>query len=283
MHLGRVVRVIERSFVHTCDFFHIADLTLAIFKRSCILMYHSVDGQKPEYLYEISIENFVRQMAYLKKRFDIVPLQGLYLEGETRKSKVALTFDDAYEDFYRNVFPLLKKYQLPATIFVPTAFIASETGLLDRGKPLYGKQHTSWEQLKEMHASGLVEIGSHTHSHLDFRDDLPAFERDVLQSIEQIEFHLGTRPRFFAYPYGVRTPDMDAVIQRLGFEFAVMSKHQWVKKQFIEGRTDIYARNQKMPYFKLTAAGLITTNTKEVYRKIKSRVIHRHPKLEQPT
>jgi peptidoglycan/xylan/chitin deacetylase (PgdA/CDA1 family) len=125
-----------------------------------------------------------------------------------------------------------------------------------------------------MHASGLVEIGSHTHSHLDFREDLRAFESDVQQSIDLITFHIGTRPKFFAYPYGVRTPEMDAVIQRLGFDFAVMSMHQWVKKQFIEGRIDIYARNQAMPYFKMTAAGLITTDTKDIYRKIRKLVVH---------
>jgi peptidoglycan/xylan/chitin deacetylase (PgdA/CDA1 family) len=274
MHLSRVIHSIEKSVVHACDFLHIADITLALFRRNSILMYHSVDGEKPEYLYEITTENFVQQIEYLQKKFDVVPLQGLYLQGETRKSKVALTFDDAFEDFYRNVFPLLQKFELPATLFVPTAFIASDVGLLHRDQRLYRKLHASWEQLKEMHASGLVEIGSHTHSHLDFREDLRAFESDVQQSIDLITFHIGTRPKFFAYPYGVRTPEMDAVIQRLGFDFAVMSKHQWVKKQFIEGRIDVYARNQAMPYFKMTAAGLITTDTKDIYRKIRKLVVH---------
>jgi peptidoglycan/xylan/chitin deacetylase (PgdA/CDA1 family) len=274
MHLSRVIHSIEKSVVHACDFLHIADITLALFRRNSILMYHSVDGEKPEYLYEITTENFVQQIEYLQKKFDVVPLQGLYLQGKTRKSKVALTFDDAFEDFYRNVFPLLQKFELPATLFVPTAFIASDVGLLHRDQRLYRKLHASWEQLKEMHASGLVEIGSHTHSHLDFREDLRAFESDVQQSIDLITFHIGTRPKFFAYPYGVRTPEMDAVIQRLGFDFAVMSKHQWVKKQFIEGRIDVYARNQAMPYFKMTAAGLITTDTKDIYRKIRKLVVH---------
>jgi hypothetical protein len=85
MHLSRVIHSIEKSVVHACDFLHIADITLALFRRNSILMYHSVDGEKPEYLYEITIENFVQQIEYLQKKFDIVPLQGLYLQGKTKK------------------------------------------------------------------------------------------------------------------------------------------------------------------------------------------------------
>ena len=69
---------------------------------------------------------------------------------------VALTFDDCFVYFYNNAFPLLKKYNQKATIFVITDYINGENYLTE-------------EQIKEMADSGLVKVESHskTHQYLD--------------------------------------------------------------------------------------------------------------------
>jgi peptidoglycan/xylan/chitin deacetylase (PgdA/CDA1 family) len=260
--------IFEYTIIKLSDVLRIPDITIAIRKRDYILMYHSVDGTNPEYRYEVTIENFVKHLAYLRKKFKIVPLDQFYNDPSCRNNLVALTFDDAYEDFYRNVYPLLIQFNIPATLFVPTEFIDSE--LNENCSPLlYHKKQVNWDQLREMHASGLVEIGSHTHSHRDMKHDLERFEDDVRLSMQLIEEHIGHSPKLFAYPYGSRTPEMDQIIRMLGFKLAVMSQSQERRGQFLEGRLDIYRRNQSLPYFKHTMAGYITTNAKEIYRKIR--------------
>ena len=138
------------------NWFRIADITLFFRKRSLILMYHSVDGEYTQYRYEIPLSSFVSQIEYIRRKFQVVPLDQIYSHSKSKICHVSLTFDDAYEDFYTNVYPLLLKYSLPATIFVPTAFIDVEPCSSDEDRYLFGKKHVSWEQLREMHASGLV-------------------------------------------------------------------------------------------------------------------------------
>lgn len=76
--------------------------------------------------------------------------------GEVSEKSVILTFDDGYEDNYTNMFPLLKKYNARATVFM-IAYKINTKGYL-----------TS-DQIKEMADSGLVQFGSHTSSHYDLR------------------------------------------------------------------------------------------------------------------
>ncbi|MDD0997123.1 polysaccharide deacetylase family protein [Pseudomonas sp. TNT2022 ID1044] len=70
---------------------------------------------------------FEHLLAWLKKHFDCVPLMEILQPGSLRseRPKVALTFDDGWRDNAVNAFPLLQKYQVPASIFLSTDFIGS--------------------------------------------------------------------------------------------------------------------------------------------------------------
>jgi peptidoglycan/xylan/chitin deacetylase (PgdA/CDA1 family) len=70
---------------------------------------------------------FEHLLGWLKKHFDCVPLMEI-LQPNSLKSerpRVALTFDDGWRDNAVNAFPLLQKYQVPASIFLSTDFIGS--------------------------------------------------------------------------------------------------------------------------------------------------------------
>lgn len=103
---------------------------------------------------------------------------------------IVLTFDDGYEDFYTDVFPLLKKYNLKATQYVIYDYI-DEKGFLTK------------KQIRELIDSGLVEIGSHTLDHvwLKTTDDREA-RRQVIASKRRLEslFHITVNT--FCYPAG---------------------------------------------------------------------------------
>src|SRR5690242_10610776 len=101
---------------------------------------------------------------------------------------VCLTFDDATEDFYRVVFPLLKELKARALLAVPA-------GLID------SPNYCTWDQLKEIAQSGLVEVASHSMSHpnLILSQNL---QTEIMGSKQLLEKKLGQTVRTFVYPFG---------------------------------------------------------------------------------
>lgn len=100
-----------------------------VFKKQSvfILMYHRVDHQARPYFEAVVNPNvFEKQIRFLKKNYKIVNLCDLKtfeLNPESNRDIVVLTFDDGYYDNYIYAFPILKKYEIQATIFLTTDFI----------------------------------------------------------------------------------------------------------------------------------------------------------------
>jgi len=100
-----------------------------------ILMYHRVvypeeTGQLLEQGMYVTPKTFESHILFLKEYFKITSLKEFVSQYKAdlisiSPSRCVLTFDDGWSDCYTNVFPLLKKYQVPATVFLPTDFIGS--------------------------------------------------------------------------------------------------------------------------------------------------------------
>lgn len=121
-----------------------------------LYMYHSISEEplNPEDA-DLSVrpEEFEKQLKFFKSRnMTSVTVSELGRELSRHGKYIAITFDDGYEDNYTQAFPLLKKYNTKATIFVITSLIGKEGYL-------------TAEQIREMSQSGLVSIQSHTVSH----------------------------------------------------------------------------------------------------------------------
>ncbi len=105
---------------------------------------------------------------------------------------IIITADDGYLSNYEIAFPILKKYNIPATFFVTTRYVGVDTS----------SPHFTWEQAKEMEESGLIDIQSHSHGHLllnTLPDDEIRHQVDVSFGI--IEQKLGKRDvKVLAYP-----------------------------------------------------------------------------------
>ena len=180
--------------------------------RATILMYHSV-GNRQDFFSVVSRETFEKQMAYLAgKKHPVVPLAELVRRlraHEPLGGSIALTFDDGYQDNYTTVFPLLKQYNFPATIFVTTGLI---------GTPGY----CSAEELQEMHISGLVSIEPHTLSHPKLAKlSRAGAEHEIRDSREKLRGIIGTAPSLFAYPYGSFSEETTAMVREMNFAGAV--------------------------------------------------------------
>lgn len=187
-------------------------------QTGCILAYHRVadlgfiDPRHDDWNVPPAV--FERQLIALKACADIVPLAEIRSRCESPpdggRSPVALTFDDGYANFHSQVLPLLRRYQVPATVFVVTSLIGSEmpppfdSWSVKHGQSLSPEawRPMNWAELKECAASGLVTIGGHSHLHLK-ANKLSPYElaEEAHRSRQILMSELGD-VRCYAYPYG---------------------------------------------------------------------------------
>ncbi len=72
---------------------------------------------------------FECQIRFVRKYFSIRPISEVFSNSSgssNDKPSCALTFDDGWHDFYTNCYPILKAYEVPAMVFLPTDFIGTE-------------------------------------------------------------------------------------------------------------------------------------------------------------
>ncbi|MDY6934507.1 MAG: polysaccharide deacetylase family protein [Spirochaetota bacterium] len=184
-------------------------------------MYHSIEKEKSNYEYAISEQKLINQIKIIKKFFIIVPLHELINKQSINFPRIALTFDDAFDDFFYNAFPILKKNNIPATVFVPTAFIETDKSMIE------GKKHCSWQQMKEMMETGLIDFQSHGHCHKHFKNmDIITLKNDIMLSKKIIEENLSNKVDMFAYPGGKFHDWQNDVILKMGYKavFTSISK-----------------------------------------------------------
>ena len=155
-----------------------------------VLNYHQIANNSSNPL-SVSTNDFDTQMKFLVDSgcITITPDElyaGLNGEMELPPKPVLITFDDGYLDNYTNAFPILKKYNLQATIFIIPAFTSVYPGYM------------TWEQLKEMEANGIT-IESHTLTHPKL-EELPDDEirLELLNSKNLREENLGHPVEFLA-------------------------------------------------------------------------------------
>ncbi len=107
-----------------------------------------------------------------------------------KEKKILLTVDDAFQSFYENAWPYLKKNQIPFVLFVST-------------EPVGNNGYMNWDQIKEIESSEFGVIGHHSHSHdylIDKTEEV--FLNDIKKSNLIFKEKLGYIPTLFSYPFG---------------------------------------------------------------------------------
>lgn len=196
-------------------------------QRPRVLMYHMVRehiaGAKFNKL-RVKPAEFEKQIKWLSEQgFKFVSMQELYDQwGQHSPKTVAITFDDGYLDNLTNALPILKKYNAKATIYVVV-------DRHDRDWSSYKKaHHNSGElaqepkindaQLKQLVDSGLIEIGSHTLSHVNLKTaTAEQREQELTESRTILQQQTGQFINSFAYPFGIYAQADVEVARQVGY------------------------------------------------------------------
>ncbi len=169
--------------------------------KASILMYHSVGDNNA--FATVTKDNFRKQLQFLKdKKIKVIKLSELakrLRSGKKIDNCVCITFDDGYEDNYKTVFPIIRQYNYPITVFLATGFIGKYFTNSQGVKISILKE----EQIKEMSDIGLVDFAPHTHNHC-LLDSVPYEEAvgEIERSKKEIKKITGNSVDIFAYPKG---------------------------------------------------------------------------------
>jgi peptidoglycan/xylan/chitin deacetylase (PgdA/CDA1 family) len=158
-----------------------------------------------------------------------------------------VTFDDGYEGIYRHACPVLHELNIPATVFVATAYLDSVSPFPFDDWPLAGTDRApveTWRPLTTVQCvamlkSGLVEIGSHTHTHAIFGDRPDDLYQDLLASARILKDRFGLADATFAFPYGVAGPELATAARRAGMLCSLSTQEVLVRQgtdPFVWGR-----------------------------------------------
>jgi peptidoglycan/xylan/chitin deacetylase (PgdA/CDA1 family) len=200
--------------------------------RFGILMYHRVADHVPGIeapTWNVTPAVFRAQMVGLLDRgFQAWPLKRL-IESHRQGSPVppktfAVTFDDGQVSVYRHAYPILKELGIPATLFLPTAYIDGAQPFPFDDWPAAGRAAVGVETWRPMtsaecraiSADGLVELGAHTHTHQDFYRREDEFAGDLTTNVKELEARFDVRDASFAFPFGRATPGMMDRVREIG-------------------------------------------------------------------
>jgi len=163
-----------------------------------VLIYHRVGGGSGLEL-DLPRDRFAEQMAVLADSGRVTTLDAaldaLAAPEPPTLDPVVVTFDDGTADFVDVAVPVLVEHGVAATLYLATAFVEEQ-----RPMP-YGAPPVSWSGLRDVVDTGLITVGSHTHTHalLDRAPpDAVAIELDTSNGL--IEDRLGVIAAHFAYP-----------------------------------------------------------------------------------
>lgn len=201
-----------------------------------VLLYHHVNPSR-----EITPEGFEKQMAYIAKcgykLLFLDELADFFKTGkiEDKKKAIAITFDDGYLDNWLFAYPILKKYNIKATIFVVTSKIKDDRTekQFDKDIDLYDERNPdnflTWKQMQIMEKSGLISIQSHTHYHYKEGKTWPkgddiSLEKELELSKNIIEKKLNKKSLFIAWPWGEYDTESIKSAQKVGFKGTVTTK-----------------------------------------------------------
>ncbi|BAU11991.1 hypothetical protein LEP3755_25150 [Leptolyngbya sp. NIES-3755] len=186
-----------------------------------VLTYHRF-GYQPRDPFCVTPKDFETQMAWLARHKRAVSLEQIerFLRGEIDlpNGSVLVTIDDGYQSVYDFALPILKKYNIPAVVFVTVSAIDHHED---------AEPHLTWNQVREL--ASHITVASHGWTHRSLgKISFEEMQVEVLRSRKMLEQKLGNPVTAFAYPFGTLA-DFNAttatVLQNSHYQYAFTSQH----------------------------------------------------------
>jgi peptidoglycan/xylan/chitin deacetylase (PgdA/CDA1 family) len=181
--------------------------------RVRILYYHSISDEPVRS--SVSPAAFHGQIEYLAgSGYRLLSLSDVARRLAARAplpdKGLVITLDDGFRDNYEHAFPILRRFGVPATVFLTASFIGTDR-LPTLTRTDFMPRPLSWDQVEEMHTHG-IEFGSHTLTHpMLSQMPLDLARREIADSKRLIEDKLGAPAPLFCYPRG----DFNEAVKRV--------------------------------------------------------------------
>lgn len=185
-----------------------------------ILMYHRVADRIPGHptpTWNVTPQRFYQQISGLQSAgFQAISLKKLLELSESGMPipprSFVITFDDGYANNYVEAWPILKRLNAPATIFLATDYLDSAGPFPFDDWSMAGSRKVptaTWkpmttDQCYELLEDDLIELAAHTHTHADFRGKPDELCVDLEKCLEVLHNKFGLEHPTFAFPYGTR-------------------------------------------------------------------------------
>jgi UDP-glucose 4-epimerase len=183
-----------------------------------VLLYHSIATVTTRSFARLTVGStlFDEHLAALRKHHvEVIPFSEVPAALASGRRAVAITIDDGLADAADAATPALLRRGLPATLFVPSAFVGASANWLpgeDGSRPML-----SWTALDELVRAGF-EIGSHGKRHIAADVNSPEIvRRDAAESRTNLEQKLGCAVSSFAYPFGYHAARARRAVRAAGF------------------------------------------------------------------
>jgi len=170
-----------------------------------ILLYHRFGPAVADSM-TVTTTHFESQLKYFKDEgYTVIPLRQ-FVEYHLGKMpsipsrSLVITADDGHKSVYTDMFPLLKKYHVPATLFLYPSALSNAPYAM------------SWEQIREMRATGLLDLQSHTFWHPNFKREKKSLRIDEYENLVEsqlrkakakLEKEFNVRVDMLAWPFGI--------------------------------------------------------------------------------
>jgi peptidoglycan/xylan/chitin deacetylase (PgdA/CDA1 family) len=182
-----------------------AETTNAAAAKIPVLLYHRFGPAVADSM-TVTTPVFLSHLEYLKTNgYTVIPLRQLvdYYLGKGRPPQpksVVIVVDDGHKTVYSDMYPLVKKYRIPVTLFIYPSAISNASYAM------------TWNQIKDLQKSGLFDIQSHTYWHPNFQRERkklspPEFEKlvdmQLNKSKARLEKEFGSSVDMLAWPFGI--------------------------------------------------------------------------------
>jgi peptidoglycan/xylan/chitin deacetylase (PgdA/CDA1 family) len=230
-----------------------------------ILMYHSLvehPSERGGHGSWTTVDMFEKHLRLIQRMgFETLTFKDFHDKGFMHRFTpgrryLMITADDGYQDNLTRMLPLLKKYNMKATVYVVSGETHNRWDVERPTNPEVSVPLLSADEIWALDASGHVEIGGHTLSHAKLDElDANAQAREIVENKQALEGILGHPMLSFAYPFGYLNESAKNQAQQAGYAYAVATDsgpramHQdrfQIRRIAVFPRTDVFGLWRKI-------------------------------------